>query len=385
MGCSVAVRLAEQGADVVLFEQKPELMQGASRYNEGKIHLGCLYPVSGNLDTAKRMLTGGLRFFSLVERLLEQTVDSFITPAKDTYLVHKDSLVSLEETASYMLNLAELVADHPDVGLYPGVLNKQAFNQIPLEGFGALTGDNVCGAIEVPERSIATGPIADLVVKRVKSQPRLTIRTRSRVTDIKSQGGSNMNIVISDDVEAGFDVVINACWEGRPKLDAAYQGSTDPEPHHRYRMSVFLDGGAEIDHPSAVVGFGPFGDFKNYGDGRAYLSWYPAGLLVQHEGITPPPPPEPNNQTQMNLVENALSGLKESLPDLSKIDFSNAYVGGGWVYSQAKGQLHDIHSGLHHRDLFGVRVNGRYISIDTGKYSMAPYLAEGVVSMLLDD
>jgi hypothetical protein len=42
----------------------------ASRWNEGKIHLGYLYANDASLDTARRMIPGGLAFADLMQELL---------------------------------------------------------------------------------------------------------------------------------------------------------------------------------------------------------------------------------------------------------------------------------------------------------------------------
>ena len=55
-------------------------------------------------------------------------------------------------------------------------------------------------------------------------------------------------------------------------------------------------------------------------------------------------------------------------------------IGGGWVFAAATGSLSDPHSTLHHRKDFGITRRGRYVSVDTGKYSTAPWLARKLVS-----
>lgn len=43
MGCSVAIQLARRGFDVTVFDRETAPMAAASRWNEGKIHLGYIY------------------------------------------------------------------------------------------------------------------------------------------------------------------------------------------------------------------------------------------------------------------------------------------------------------------------------------------------------
>ena len=51
-GCCTAVALAEQGANVVLFEQSYSLLSRTAVANEGKIHLGYMYAGDPTLKTA---------------------------------------------------------------------------------------------------------------------------------------------------------------------------------------------------------------------------------------------------------------------------------------------------------------------------------------------
>jgi glycine/D-amino acid oxidase-like deaminating enzyme len=51
MGGATALFLARRGVEVVLFEAAPAPFAGASRWNEGKIHLGFLYAADPSLRT----------------------------------------------------------------------------------------------------------------------------------------------------------------------------------------------------------------------------------------------------------------------------------------------------------------------------------------------
>jgi hypothetical protein len=55
---------------------------------------------------------------------------------------------------------------------------------------------------------------------------------------------------------------------------------------------------------------------------------------------------------------------------------------GGWVFAHGKGSLADPAATLHRRDRFGIRRSGTYFSIDTGKYSTAPWLAREVAALI---
>jgi hypothetical protein len=45
------------------------------------------------------------------------------------------------------------------------------------------------------------------------------------------------------------------------------------------------------------------------------------------------------------------------------------------VFARGTGSLDDPATSLHRRDRLGIRRDGKYITVDTGKYSTAPWLA----------
>jgi hypothetical protein len=83
LGTCTALELARRGRRSTLFEGQSSLLQGASRWNEGKIHLGFLYAGDPTLRTAQRLIPGGLAFAGLVERLIQRSLDEFVTEEDD--------------------------------------------------------------------------------------------------------------------------------------------------------------------------------------------------------------------------------------------------------------------------------------------------------------
>src|SRR5215213_2936368 len=97
MGSSVALLLARRGANVSLFDRQNSAMACASRWNEGKIHLGYLYGADSSLRTARHILPGGLAFGQLITELIGSDIRPHVTVEDDLYLVHRNSLVSAEQ------------------------------------------------------------------------------------------------------------------------------------------------------------------------------------------------------------------------------------------------------------------------------------------------
>src|SRR5207302_9227690 len=92
LGTCTALELARRRRRSTLFEGQSSLLQRASRWNEGKIHLGFLYAGDPTLRTAQRLIPGGLAFAGLVGRLIQGSLDAFVTVEDDIYLVHRDAI-----------------------------------------------------------------------------------------------------------------------------------------------------------------------------------------------------------------------------------------------------------------------------------------------------
>ena len=118
MGCAVAIFLARRGHQVSLFDKAQQPFSGASRWNEGKIHLGFLYSADPSLNSAREVLSGGLLFAPLVEELTGCALSSAMTAEDDIYLCHAQSVVDPDALFNYAQRVAQLVREHPDARRY---------------------------------------------------------------------------------------------------------------------------------------------------------------------------------------------------------------------------------------------------------------------------
>jgi len=384
LGSCSALCLASSGFQVVLFDQEAQSMSGASRWNEGKIHLGFLYAASGNLDTAKRILTGGLLFKPILERLLETSISELVTPVNDHYLLHRHSVVAPEAAQMYFKSVEKLVKEHPLAKFYLANLSTSTMRPLTTCEINEIANPELIRTgFSIPERSVETQAVANALVQRVQQDPRISCFFQQRITGLENKqtgSGHGWTVMTKSNQFGPFRAVVNALWQGRPIIDKLTTGYCDRYTHHRYRVSAFIRVTQPLNHPSAVISAGPFGDVKNYGGNNFYVSWYPAGLLLESDQIEPPAAPQLSSLTRQVIAEKIRNGLS---PILSYVDeiFKTAKdvrIEGGWVYAQGKGRLDDPDSSLHQRSLIGLSQQGSYFTVDTGKYSMAPYLAEEV-------
>ena len=148
---------------------------------------------------------------------------------------------------------------------------------------------------------------------------------------------------------------------------------------------MFLRTTRPVEVPSTVVATGPFGDAKNYNGRDLYLSWYATGLLAEGHGAAPPAPPALDDAMRAQLADDVLTRLGAVLPWVASLPSitETRRVEGGWVYAEGRGPLDDARSTLHRRDRVGIRREGQYVSVDTGQYSIAPWLAHTIADDLL--
>ena len=393
LGTCTALELARRRRRSTLFEGQSSLLQRASRWNEGKIHLGFLYAGDPTLRTAQRLIPGGLAFAGLVGRLIQRSLDAFVTVEDDIYLVHRESIVAPDAFEAYGTSTAALVreaASQPNAQQYFCDVTHARIRRLSASDLAQVTSaDEVVAGYSIPERSISTVTVGDLMQQAVANEPLIEVRANRRVRAVERRSDGRFNVSVNGTViapeDAPFDVVINALWEGRPAVDASLGIQPVAPWSHRFRAAVFAYA-PDVAFPSAVLCTGPFGDVKRYADGRVYLSWYSSGLLAEGHAIEPPWASAVLDRSRRNAVLKAtLQSLSYYLPAIRRFKESDKAleVHGGWIYALGQGSLADPASTLHRRDWFNMTVDRGYISIDTAKYSLAPWLADRVAQLVI--
>ncbi len=388
MGTSLALFLARRGAAVWLFDRERAPMCGASRWNEGKIHLGYLYGADPTLDTARRILPGGLAFGALVSELIGTDVSPAVTERDDLFLIHRDSVAGPDAVAGVYRRIDDLVRSHPDAGHYLADLSAAASRRLSAgEIAGIADPEVVVGGFRAPERSVDTGWIADRMCEAVRSEPRIDLRMSTTITAAHPAEGETgvWRLRGTPDLDERFDLVVNALWHGRLAIDSTAGLPLPGSWSNRLRYSLFVRTGRELDLPNATVAVGPFGDVKNYTGRNFYLSWYPAGLVADTDALCPPLDPVLEPEFEARLVAGVRAGLSPILPWTGDVldAADRILVRGGYVFAQGKGSLSDPGSELHRRDRFGTARRGAYVSVDTGKYSTAPWLARRLAAEIM--
>jgi glycine/D-amino acid oxidase-like deaminating enzyme len=390
MGSSVALLLADRNIRSVLIDAAPVPFNGASRWNEGKIHLGYLYGADPSLATARRLIPGGLKFKTLIERILARPLrENEVTDHNDTFLISRRSVVSADAAFAIAQRIAELTLGYADASEYfVPLTDNQPRRLTRRELEGRYDCSDIVAGYEVPERSVSTRLVADSYLDALASCALIERAMNHRVRSVSKSSAGAGRWMVETVTHAGtketwgpFDAVVNALWEGRGEVDASVEVVHSATWTHRFRVSLFARTIAPIDLKSTVIAVGPFGDLKNY-DGRSlYLSWYESGLLASGHELRPPEVVPLRAADEARIADATLDNLGMIVPQLRSLraQIESLEVRGGWVYASGRGELNSATSGLHRRDQIGVVSKDGYFSVDTGKYSMAPWIAAQVV------
>lgn len=392
MGVSTALMLARRGCTVALFDAERQPFFCASRWNEGKIHLGFMYANDRSLNTARRLLPGALSFHDDVEELIGFSLRDAMTHDHDIYLIHKSSVISADLALDYYRSVMELVRAHPDQGRYLTDLKRARIEPLGRSELSrhADTGSIKAG-FRIPECSVSTVRVADLFLAALASEPRIIQHLSTRVIAVRPQSPSNWDGPWSIETDQGshgpFDAVVNALWQGRLAVDQTLGLPPPAAWSHRYRLALFVRTREAIDLPCMTVTLGPYGDIKSYGGRSFYLSWYPAGLVAEGNAIQPPDLASLDEAKIRDVIASVWAELGRLLPEVRLIAdrVETTHLEGGWVFAVGTGSLSDPRATLHQRHQVGVHRQGSYFSVDTGKYSIAPWLARQVASSLLDE
>jgi hypothetical protein len=181
--------------------------------------------------------------------------------------------------------------------------------------------------------------------------------------------------------QAAGDIVVNCLWDGRLQVDRSVGLRPDRPWVHRlkYRLIGRLPERLQ-GLPSMTFVLGPYGDIVTYPSGQTYLSSYPDCVTDCCTALTPPPawqapcrgevPPK----LAAAIERDVLAALDRILPGLgeTKVDIVDA----GTIFSWGDAGVGDPDSEVHRRCDTGIHRKEGYFSIDTGKFTNAPYYAD---------
>jgi glycine/D-amino acid oxidase-like deaminating enzyme len=393
-GCCVALSLAEQGIDVVLFDRNDKLLSRAAVANEGKIHLGYMYANDPSHSTARMMVQGALAFAPFFARHLGVPKDSMKVSRPAAYVVHRESQRRPDQVSQYLSTVHALIreASLGRTDAYFGCdLSKEPRMWAAAQREAEFDPEVALAAFDTPEVAIDPVALAEAVRDRVGADRQIEVRLTHKVISVDE--GNRLEVEMEAPggiVRERFDHVVNALWDGRFAVNERRGLRPDRPWLHRlkYGVSFRLRPGSNLP-PSATFVSGPFGEVVSYGDGLTYLTWYPVCLQGISSDVTPPEwptyPPEPARSQLLDGTLNAMAPFVLSLRGLNSGELENVVVKGGVIVAWGQTDIYDPASELHRRFEIGVTSTGRFHSVDPGKLTMAPYFADVCATRILED
>jgi len=389
-GSCIALALARHGVEVDLVDRADTPMTGASRHNEGKVHLGYVYANDPTRRTARTMIEGALEFGPLLRAWVGDDLDGVACAAPFSYVVHRDSLLDVAEVEQHFddchaIALELLDGREPDYfGGDPRIPPRRLSASESAPYFDPAT---ALAAYATSELAVEPGSLATVVRRALARTPGIRLRTATEVRAVTRL--EDAALVHTDRSDDRYDHVVNALWDGRLAIDDTAGIAT--ERPWLYRMKYFLHLGPTAPLPSTTILLGPFGDVVTYDDGSVFLSWYPSGRLGTSAELRPP---AWRAELDGVLAKEVRAGIVEGLADLvpavatlpaadlvpavatlPAADLDGSRVLGGVIFAHGHTDIDDPASVLHERHEIGTSSHGRYHSVDTGKLTMAPLFA----------
>lgn len=388
-GCLIALELAEAGCQVDLIEQEDDLLTGASYWCEGKIHLGFVYALDASLRTADAMAAGAATFVPLLSRWVPAADLASSTSRPFLYAVHAESLVGPATLERYFDTLPYLWHDavsHTSLAARTAAPTWRRLTRRALSSVFDRAG--VQAAYEVNEVAIDPMAIARGLRRAVAAEGRISVHCGSRVHRIVNAGSTGMDVeweTAAEEVAREFDFAVNATWFDRLRLDAEVGHPPRRQAIHRY-MVVLHGGPLPAEVPSVTYVLGEFGDLVSFPD-RSFFSWYPVGLLATCHDLAPGAVPILTEAQEEGIRSGSLRALARLMPEMGaaiEAAGAQAQVAGGWISAWGRTGIADRRSELHRRFEIGPTRYGRYVSVDTGKYTTAPLFAHQAAKLVLD-
>jgi glycine/D-amino acid oxidase-like deaminating enzyme len=384
-GCCIALALAERGARVTLYDRNDTLMTQAAVANEGRMHLGYIYAADKSLATARMMIRGALAFAPFIERHIGLPPSRLALSPPSTYVVHRDTQLPVDELAGHLgavhALLREAAGGRTDA--YFGVDLRPAPRRWSAAECDGLFDESLAlAAFDTPEVAIDPLVLGAAVRERVAATPAIERRLQRNVSAVEENGAALR--VISDGPEGAardtYDHVVNTLWDGRLGIDATLGLSPSRPWMHRFKYGIrFRPPAGARPLPTVAIMLGPFGDLVVYGQGMAYLNWYPTCLDgISHEVSPPDWSPIPAEPRRARVVAETLRAMAEiviPLRDLDSGSLRECTVKGGVIVAWGRTDIDDPASELHRRYEIGVTSKDRYHSVDPGKLTMTPYFA----------
>ena len=383
-GCGVALELANRGEHVLLFDRRAAPMQEASRWCEGKIHLGFVYANDPSFKTAQTMIDGALAFAGTLQRWVDLKDRSRLLSDPFEYAVLKDSMLPVEQIEKHFGKVETFTRQRMARAgnSYLTDLSGPMFERADVAS-GGFDPAQVVARFKTSERAIDTAVLADLLCAAVLAHPGIEMVMDVDVQSVESTGKTFRVLYVEGNTERSqgpLRHVVNALWANRVVIDARMGQAPNARLRNRMKLGVNIcNGTQEPGVASTTFVLGPYGDIVRFPSGRLYLSWYPSGMFETRGTLEPVDWRERLASVNCEqVISDTVAALRRLVPGLDASLGDPAVetmVEGGAIFALGTTDIDDINSELHQRYTIGPECHGGYVSLNTGKLTTAPQFA----------
>ena len=392
-GVCAALELAHRGYNVDLYDENAEPLTQASRNNEGKVHLGLVYAKDRSLETAKTMIQGAIHFTACLGRWIDLNSIDPLVSTPFYYAVHKDTMTDpadLERHYDHCRRLFDEACAATGLSYLGRERRLKVVKVSPAEVAGLVSPDQFLCVYRTSELAVDVRGIADRLSAAVRSSPRIRFSSSASVMSVTRSGAEKLCVAFRN---AGaehcevYDHVANTLWHGRLEIDSTYGLAPERTWIYRYKMGGWIN--LPVDEaaiPSLTFVLGPFGDIVNFGSRGLYFSWYPAGMIGTSCDVKPPAwGMELSESKRKSILRDSYQAVRNLCPALQSLEYSDAVVDavGGVIFAWGATDIDHQASRLHTRHEIGIQSDGNYHTVNTGKYTMVPYLGYQVAERIL--
>lgn len=393
LGVCTALECARRGLSVHLYERAEGLITQAGRVNEGKVHLGFVYANDPSMRTATRLLEGAVRFQPLLSRWLDLSARPLQLSPPFDYVVPHESALSPADIEQYFVRVAQLLDEQVRaVGApYLGHSVGPVFEALsPSDVTSRYDGRRVAAAYSTVERAVDVEDLASRLRAAIAaSSVQVHCGCAVRGVERRPDGGFVVDgWAATERYRESYDVVVNTAWAGRLAIDETMDLLPRRPWLYRFKFGVALRL-PEASHrpPTMTMVHGPFGDVVDFPSGRSYLSWYPVGMVGSSSATVPPDwDGATDGPRRADIIRRSIDAMAEVCPALRNLPpavQASCRLQGGVIFAWGSTDIDDASSELHQRFDIGITREGRYYSIDPGKYTTVPMYAVEVCDRIL--
>lgn len=390
LGACIALELASRGYQIDLYEEHSEPIKKASFVNEGKIHLGFIYAMDRDFHTSREMIIGALHFLNHLRRWIDVNPEEVIsTPFY--YLVHKGSLMNGDQLLVHYkkcIDFFEQAKNQFQLD-YLGIYDRIDARRLGKHEFGAIADPEYIQDVFVTtEHSVEPRAIAHKLAEQLHANPSINLILNTKVTSVARKG---VKLEVSSQREGRthrelYTDVVNSSWNSLLQIDQTMGIAPLYSWSFRYKFgNKILVPFRSNDFYSCTMVQGPYGDAVNFKEKGGFFSWYPIGRTGWSEQVQPPDWDSMYSvEERYEIFSRSFAELAKRIPSLQGLNYKpeNVNPSGGVIFALGNTDVDQEESKLHTRHEVGIRSFDGYHSVNTGKYTLIPYLAVKVADRL---